>query len=577
MHEEDYAVEQIKVHHAVESEHHKDLGTADKQTRIALGSELLVRLVERQEQVQAHFDVRLTGIYRPRPTAPETRAASHDGVQSHNFWGLPPGHSLTLVHTIAGGEYRCELAAAIGSSTPEQALQAAEHYWRILRLELGASNESGYRFEPMPDHRQQSPHRWSSRIHRTPVTLDDAPRAPRFVTAAPDRSPFLALGVPLANAAQRRNRLPDLAQLSAAPLQVAIAMESVALADLDRAQAEATLEAIEKGRTLRIAGQGAFPPGSLEASMTDTLAEELRTWLHRGYGTCLACEVCSPDPLPEALLRWIGFELFGDAFFAIDCQDAQQSPGAGMRMGFADRVPAGRFLTRFLPARDSLLASGLDDLPAPAGPTPRLQGMALGRDASGGVRDVVRFAPADRGRHCYIVGATGTGKSTLLFNMIRQDIDAGSGVCLIDPHGDLYREVLEAVPERRLSDLVLLDVTDFERAAGINLLECKGPHLAIERNFVVNEMIRIFDRLYDLRQTGGPMFEQYMRNALLLVVETLGNRASLIDIPRVFEDAPFRKRLIGSCRNPYVTGFWSGQAERAGGEASLQNMAPSSR
>lgn len=184
-----------------------------------------------------------------------------------------------------------------------------------------------------------------------------------------------------------------------------------------------------------------------------------------------------------------------------------------------------------------------------------------------------RLAEVDRSRHTYIAGATGSGKSTLLFNMIAQDIADGEGVCLIDPHGDLYRDVLDAVPPGRAKDVVLFDPCDFDYAVGLNFLECDGPHPQVRMNLIANEMIKIFDRLYDLRQTGGPMFELYMRNALLLVMDN-GTPGTLMDVLRIFEDKDHREHLKRICKNPLVVRFWSEQAERAGGEASLANITP---
>jgi Helicase HerA, central domain len=202
------------------------------------------------------------------------------------------------------------------------------------------------------------------------------------------------------------------------------------------------------------------------------------------------------------------------------------------------------------------------------------EGILIGHAVSSSVRAEVNFARADRSRHAYIIGATGTGKSTLLFNMLRQDIENGEGVCLIDPHGDLHAQILNVVPRRRKDDVVIIDPCDFKHAVGINFLECSDSYKPIQMNFIVNEMIKIFDRLYDLRTTGGPMFEQYMRNALLLVMDSDYPGATLMDIPAIFEDKDYRKFLLDRCYSRIVKSFWTKQAERAGGEAALENMSP---
>jgi hypothetical protein len=186
----------------------------------------------------------------------------------------------------------------------------------------------------------------------------------------------------------------------------------------------------------------------------------------------------------------------------------------------------------------------------------------------------VRLSPSDRSRHCYVIGATGTGKSTLLNNMLVQDIERGEGMCLIDPHGDLYHQVLGSIPEKRAKDVILLDICDFDHAIGLNFMECEGPYKAMQMNFIVNEMLMIFSKLYDMKVVGGPMFEMYMRNAMLLVMDNDIRKATLLDVVRVFEDDEFRRCAKSQCKDPMVVRFWDSQAEKAGGEASLKNMVP---
>ncbi len=198
-------------------------------------------------------------------------------------------------------------------------------------------------------------------------------------------------------------------------------------------------------------------------------------------------------------------------------------------------------------------------------------GLLLGRAGE----QKVFFPDQDRDRHCYIVGATGSGKSTLLLNMIRQDVQAGQGLAVICPHGDLYRDVLASIPRSRADDVVLFDPTDLRHAAGINYLEVPGDNPRFEHNFVVNELMKIFDRLYDLKSgCGGPMFEQYMRNALLLLCESSLPGMTLTEVPLLFESSEFRKVLVRHCTSPAVKRFWTHQAEKARGDGSLENLAP---
>ncbi len=256
------------------------------------------------------------------------------------------------------------------------------------------------------------------------------------------------------------------------------------------------------------------------------------------------------------------------------CRQVGPSPGLPGPLDLRRAISVGGVLPPLFPAAELLEKRGVParyvDVPAQLAQ----DGLLLGHVGPPARERKVRFSTPDRTRHCYILGATGTGKSTLLYNMFVQDIEGGSGVCLLDPHGDLYHEVCEAVPRRRINDVILIEPADVERAVGLNFLECHGPYSQTEINFISNELIRIFDRLYDLRQTGGPVFELYMRQALFLVMDNDIEGGTLMDIPLLFEDDKYRSRLIEHCRNPHTVGFWRGQAERARGETSLKNMAP---
>ncbi|MBI5732802.1 type IV secretory system conjugative DNA transfer family protein [Candidatus Jorgensenbacteria bacterium] len=201
-------------------------------------------------------------------------------------------------------------------------------------------------------------------------------------------------------------------------------------------------------------------------------------------------------------------------------------------------------------------------------------GVLLGQSVFRGEVKDIRLSDDDRRRHLYIIGQTGTGKSTLLTNMVSEDIRLGKGVAIVDPHGDLIDSVLGSIPRERERDVIVFDPSDLTRPLGLNMLEYDVSRPE-QKTFIVNEMVGIFDKLYDLKVTGGPMFEQYMRNALLLLMEDAPNEpATLMEVARIFTDAAFRNRKIERIKNPTVIDFWEKEATKAGGEAALSNMTP---
>jgi len=201
------------------------------------------------------------------------------------------------------------------------------------------------------------------------------------------------------------------------------------------------------------------------------------------------------------------------------------------------------------------------------------EGILLGYNEYRSAKAEIRITDNDRRRHMYVIGQTGVGKSNYLQEMAKKDARAGKGFCFIDPHGDAIEDILTAIPKERAEDVIIFDPSDVERPIGINMLEYDPAHPE-QKTFVINEMIGIFDQLYDLKATGGPMFEQYIRNAMLLIMEHPESGSTLMEIPKVLADEEFRRYKLSKCTNPIVRDFWMKEAEKAGGEASLANMVP---
>jgi len=202
------------------------------------------------------------------------------------------------------------------------------------------------------------------------------------------------------------------------------------------------------------------------------------------------------------------------------------------------------------------------------------KGTLIGESVFRGETKPVYITEDDRRRHIYIIGQTGTGKSTLMTNMVVDDICQNRGVCIIDPHGDLIEKILGLIPKERAEEVIVFDPSDIEKPLGMNMLEYdfNKPE---QKTFVVNEMINIVQKLFGaVPEAFGPMWEQYTRNALLLLLEDAPNEpATLMEMPRLFIDDEFRNRKLSRIKNPVVFDFWEKEAIKATGEHSLANMA----
>src|SRR5437667_7322203 len=156
---------------------------------------------------------------------------------------------------------------------------------------------------------------------------------------------------------------------------------------------------------------------------------------------------------------------------------------------------------------------------------------------------------ADRRAHMYIIGKTGTGKSTLIANLARQDTLHGEGFALLDPHGDLVEQVLRSLPKERQGDLIYFNLPNTAHPLAFNPLEATEPRL---RPLVTSGLISVFKKIW--AESWGPRMEYILRNALLALLDWPGS--TLLDIPRLLDDAVFRRRVLAYVRNDQVRRFW---------------------
>lgn len=174
---------------------------------------------------------------------------------------------------------------------------------------------------------------------------------------------------------------------------------------------------------------------------------------------------------------------------------------------------------------------------------------------------------ADRRLHCYIVGKTGVGKSTLIKNLVAQDIQNGHGVGVIDPHGDLVGEILNFCPSSRTHDIVYFDPSDHEHPIGFNILESVEEH---HRPLVASQVVSVFKNIW--QDSWGPRLEYILYNAVTSLLDSEGN--TLLGIPRLLTDEVFRHKVVKQVKNPVVRNFWLNEYEKYSTNFKHEAIAP---
>jgi type IV secretory pathway TraG/TraD family ATPase VirD4 len=181
------------------------------------------------------------------------------------------------------------------------------------------------------------------------------------------------------------------------------------------------------------------------------------------------------------------------------------------------------------------------------------EGIIIGKNTYRGIETLVRIGKEDRRRHMYVIGQTGTGKTSFMKKMIEQDLKNGEGIALLDPNGDFAQEVIGMIPRDRSEDLIYFNPSDIDRPLGLNILEASTPQ---EQDFVTQEMIQIFYQLVSDPSMIGPIFEHNMRNAMFALMADTSNPGTLVEIPRLFTDESFRSSVLSKVTDPLVKAFW---------------------
>jgi energy-coupling factor transporter ATP-binding protein EcfA2 len=176
----------------------------------------------------------------------------------------------------------------------------------------------------------------------------------------------------------------------------------------------------------------------------------------------------------------------------------------------------------------------------------------------------------DRRRHIYVVGKTGTGKTTLLKNMMIADIQAGRGVAVLDPHGDFAESLLDYVPEERINDVIYFDPSDMENPIAFNPMEQVGTEF---KHLVASGIMSVFKKIWV--DAWSARMEYILNNTLLSLLEF--PNSTLLGVMRMFGDKEYRKQIVSQLKDPVIKSFWEnefanyGQRLESEALASIQN------
>jgi hypothetical protein len=183
------------------------------------------------------------------------------------------------------------------------------------------------------------------------------------------------------------------------------------------------------------------------------------------------------------------------------------------------------------------------------------EGLLLGYNLFRGAKKPIRLSLGDRQRHMYVVGQTGTGKSTFLENLALQDMLKGNGFAFVDPHGDVVEKLLAMVPKERTEDIIYFSPAEMEYPMGLNLFEFTTPD---QKDFLIQEALNMLYKLYDPQHQGimGPRYEHLFRNAALTVMAD-PEGGTFVDIPKLFRDPKFVQQKLQHVKDLNVLEFWN--------------------
>jgi hypothetical protein len=342
----------------------------------------------------------------------------------------------------------------------------------------------------------------------------------------------------------------------------------------------------EETRQLEVFGyQNPILPGRKEDDLLDTIInfDQIKRSLQSVFK--MTIKLASDEPISQYLVNLVGSEISGQRdFYYFGHPDRGDLEGEAIALSNLlhtsalkkvmtgdippilldlvylfrpdEAVRAFRFPTQRISVAQE---KGFQTYPAPVRFLPA-KGILVGESTHPSYKGKlpVYIAAEDRGRHIYIIGKTGTGKSYLMLNMIEQDLQ-DKGICVIDPHGDLVEAVFASIPENRINDVYYFNPADQDYVLGLNFLETSTNADESERDYVVQEVISMLLRYVEYNyEMFGPIAQQWTRFGVMTLME-LDPTGTLTDMPRLFSDSSYRRLALSQVKDPIIKQWWKNE------------------
>jgi len=238
-----------------------------------------------------------------------------------------------------------------------------------------------------------------------------------------------------------------------------------------------------------------------------------------------------------------------------------------MVLGASELAALYHFPSSRISKTDNLVTSLSRTLPAPVSlKSGRKLAVLIGENHHHGTVTPIGLTEEERERHLYIIGGTGNGKTTMLFYSILQDIQAGNGVAVLDPHGDLAERILRYIPEDRIKNVIYMNPDDLSHPIGMNLLELaddiEADDLLREKDLITEAAISVLRKIFSEDDSGGHRIEYVLRNAIQTALTLKGS--TLFTIFELLNDAKYRRKVVKGLEDKNLKDFWNNELGKAG-------------